>query len=368
LITPFAIGGGGLGIHWGAAGYAWGYLVVMAACIAARAIARGKLLLSAKVPIAGYYAEASQAYVTGYTLAGIVAVAVSLADVHSQLVTTVVLGVIAGAVILVAKIERNSQLLVVLPLILQAMLFSGIRPDINNSGAIGVTALISVLAAAGSYLLVPFIATAKSSETALLARQISVASAYLGPLLVLSPARSSLLLPVSLFVAGLLTYDYNRSAKQEAKELSIAVCLVAIQWLVYLMGYTNVHVHTHMIALYLGGFAFWRSSLKDYQGSQNYVQALFFVVTVPLVLQSLAGASGGNYGLMLIAEQVGFMVIGASFGQRFLLRWGLWTALAAVLFQLRGLGWAFLSMLALIIIGTAVYRLQKHPPDNGTGN
>ncbi|MEO8104955.1 MAG: hypothetical protein ABI602_01320, partial [Candidatus Saccharibacteria bacterium] len=43
LIAPLAIGGGGLAIHWGAAGYAGGYVLVMVACIAARAIARGKL-------------------------------------------------------------------------------------------------------------------------------------------------------------------------------------------------------------------------------------------------------------------------------------------------------------------------------------
>jgi hypothetical protein len=39
--------------------------------------------------------------------------------------------------------------------------------------------------------------------------------------------------------------------------------------------------------------------------------------------------------------------------------WGLYVALAAVLYQLRHLGWAALSFLALFIIGMAVYRLMK---------
>ena len=363
LITPFAIGGGGLGIHWSYAGYAGGYLLAMASCIAARAIARGKLLLSAKVPIAGYYAEASQAYVTGYGLAGLVAIGVSLLDAHSQLVTSLILGVIALAVLVVAKIERRNQLLALLPLIFQGILFSGLRVDLSDSTAVGFTALVSALAAAGAYAIAGLVAP-QTSSTAQSTRLVSVATAYIGPLLVLTPAPPSLLLPVSLLIAGLLTFDYNRSARQAVKELSLGVCIAALQWLLYLIGFTNFHFHSHFLAVCLAGFALWRSVLHDNAASQGYVRALFFVVTVPLVLQSLSGASGGPYGLWLIAEQVGFMVVGVSFGQRFLLRWGLWTALAAVLFQLRGLGWAFLSLLALIIIGVAVYRLNKHPPNN----
>jgi len=91
-------------------------------------------------------------------------------------------------------------------------------------------------------------------------------------------------------------------ARQPVKELSLGVCLASIQWLVLLMGYTNIHIHTHMIALYLAGFAVWRSALNDSSASQNYIRALFFVVTIPLILQSLSGVSGGFYGLMLIGE------------------------------------------------------------------
>lgn len=363
LITPLAIGGGGLGIHWGAAGYASGYLLVMACCIAARAIARGKLLLSVKVPIVSYYTAASQAYVTGYVVAGLLSIGISLADAHSQLVTSLILGTIALAVILVAKIERSNQLLALLPVILQALLFSAIRPDIDKSTVIGVTAIVSTLAAVVAYTITQRISP-RNDEATQQTRIVSLMTAYIGPALVFSQAHPSMLLPVSLFIAGLLTYSHYASAQQSYKELSLGVSIAAVLWLLYLAGYTNLHIHTHLIAVCLAGFAYWRSVLGDTKSSQGYVQALFLVVTVPLALQSLAGESGGTYGLMLIAEQVGFMVIGASFGQRFLLRWGLWTALAAVLFQLKGLGWAFLTMLALIIIGVAVYRLQKHPPDS----
>jgi formate hydrogenlyase subunit 3/multisubunit Na+/H+ antiporter MnhD subunit len=77
----------------------------------------------------------------------------------------------------------------------------------------------------------------------------------------------------------------------------------------------------------------------------------------------MSGESGGLYGLILIVEQVFFMLIGSMLGVRFLIQAGLWTGLAAILYQLRGLGWAFMTLLALIVIGVAVYRLQKHPPN-----
>jgi formate hydrogenlyase subunit 3/multisubunit Na+/H+ antiporter MnhD subunit len=90
------------------------------------------------------------------------------------------------------------------------------------------------------------------------------------------------------------------------------------------------------------------------------VIALFLVATVPMVLQALSGTSGGTYGLILIVQQIGFMVIGIAINQRFLLRAGLWVALGSVLYQLKGLGWAFLAIVAIILIGIAMYRLQRH--------
>jgi hypothetical protein len=39
--------------------------------------------------------------------------------------------------------------------------------------------------------------------------------------------------------------------------------------------------------------------------------------------------------------------------------WGLYVALGAVLYQLRNLGWAALSFLALFVIGMAIYRLLR---------
>lgn len=40
--------------------------------------------------------------------------------------------------------------------------------------------------------------------------------------------------------------------------------------------------------------------------------------------------------------------------------WGLYVAVASVLYQLRNLGWAALTVLAMFIIGIAMYQLQKN--------
>lgn len=367
LLSPVAVGAGGLGFHWGAVGFSLGYITAMLACVVARAIARGKLLVSFKVPIISYYTEASQAYVVGYLLAGVTAVVVSLSAAQSRILTTALLLVIGLTVIVVARIERQSKILALLPIVLQLVLFSGLRPNIHDAEQIGVTALVSVTVAVFSYLLPRYI-TRRPNPGRFLTEQVSLYLAYVGAGLVLTQSSPSRLLAVSLFIAGVLTAYHNWHAQQSYRELSVGVCLVAIHWLLYLFGVRNIQVQTHLFGLFLAGFAYWRYLRQDMVGSKNYTQALFLVVTVPLALQSIAGAAGGNYGLLLIAEQVAFMVAGAilpahDMSRHFLLRWGLWTALAAILFQLRGLGYAFLSLLAAIIIGIAIYRLQKTPRD-----
>lgn len=367
LLTPIALGGGGLNWHWGSYGYSFGYMAAMAGCLTARAIARGKLLVSFKVPIASYYADASQAYIAGYVTAGVISLLFSLDTSSSRWLTTTLLAIISIMVVLIARIERKLDVLVFLPVLLQAAILSVLRPSFSDAEQLGATALLLTIAAAASYGLT-FGVTWKEQHAQQQLLQVSMYLAYAGPALALFNADGSLLLPLSLLVAGLVTHHYNRNAVQSTREASLGVCIAAVHWFVFILGVHNLQIHTHILAFFLAGFAYWRYVREDNVGSQNYVQALFFVVTIPLALQSLGGEAGGYYGLILIFEQVLFMAIGAmlppnNLGQHFLLRWGLWTALAAILFQLRGLGWAFVSLLALIIIGTAVYRLQKKPLD-----
>ena len=367
LLTPVALGQGGLHFQWGSTGYVVGYMTAMAGCLAARAIARGKLLVSFKVPISSYYAQASQAYIVGYVSSGIIALLFSLNTDSSRWLTTLLLGIISIMVFIIARIEKKLDVLVFLPLLLQAAILSAVRPHLQDSAQLGITALLLSVAAAASYA-VTLSTVWKEQHLQQQLLQVSVLLAYSGPALALLRPSGNVLLPVSLLAAGLVTYHYNRNSTQSNRESSLGVCIAAVHLFIYTLGVHNIHVHTHLLALFLAGFAYWRYVLQDTDGFQNYIKAVFFVVTIPLAFQSLGSEAGGNYGLILIVEQIMFMAIGSmlppnTLGQHFLLRWGLWTALAAILFQLRGLGWAFVSLLAVIIIATAVYRLQKKPLD-----
>ena len=86
---------------------------------------------------------------------------------------------------------------------------------------------------------------------------------------------------------------------------------------------------------------------------------MFLLATVPLIMQALTGTAGDLYGWWLLLEQVGFMLLGIAINRRFLTKWALYVAVAAVLYQLRDLGWAALLVLALFIIGLSVNRLSK---------
>jgi hypothetical protein len=364
LLAPVALGGGGLGFHWSLAGYTGGYMLAMASCILARAIARGRLLFSAKMPIAGYYTEASEAYVFGYAVSAVIAVAISLFDINSQLLTSVTLTGLVVAVVLVAYIEKNREVYACLPVLAQALLFSAIRPDLHNALAVGAIGLVSSALAAAIYETARVFVPDDKDPTMDALKVMSVVTAFIGPALGLTQSHPSMLQPVSLFIAGLITFDHNKhSPVQSTKELSLGICIAAVHWLIYLAGYTNIHIHTHVLAIFLAGFAYWRSTIGDGPGTLSYIRAAYLVITVPLALQAMSGESGGLYGLILIVEQVFFMLIGSMLGVRFLIQAGLWTGLAAILYQLRGLGWAFMTLLALIVIGVAVYRLQKHPPN-----
>jgi hypothetical protein len=89
------------------------------------------------------------------------------------------------------------------------------------------------------------------------------------------------------------------------------------------------------------------------------------VATIPLAAQAMSGQAGGLYGVWLIGEQVAIMLLGMIMRDSFVVRWGLYVAIAAVLYQLRNLGWAMVAVLAIFLIGLALYRLQRSdPPGN----
>ena len=128
----------------------------------------------------------------------------------------------------------------------------------------------------------------------------------------------------------------------------------------YFFGIREVQAYTHVAALTLAGFAWWRYFSGDNAKSDEYIYWSLTIATVPLILQALSDSSGGIYGWWLLLEQVGFMLIGISIRKKFVIMWGLCVAVAAVLYQLRNLGYVALAVLALFVLGVAIYQLQKY--------
>lgn len=360
--VPFALGGGGAGFDWSYGEYSLGYLLVMLSCLLARSIARGKLLVSIKVPVNSYYTAASQAYIVGYILAGSTAVLVSLFDSNSQLFTSIILLTIGCTLPLISYVEHNWQILGLLPFVLQGLLFSALHGDLHDTTWSGIMSLLSAFLAVSCYLSVNLFSANEMiySKVHRTIQLSSVIAAYIGPCLVLVGQKDvSILLPTSLAIASLLTLGYNWRANQGVREVSLFGSIIALHWFIGILGITDITVHTHILGIILVSFAYWRYILQDKVSAINYGKVAFAVITIPLALRGL-GDGGTLYGLILIAEQVLFMIIGASLSIRFLLTWSIWTAIAAILFQLRFLGILFMLPLAITIIGYAMYKLLQH--------
>lgn len=356
LLVPIAFGAGGLGFKWSAVAYAYAYFMATLALILCRSIARGVLLASSKIPVVSFYRSASLSYVTGYIVAAAIAILVSLAASRSVVHTTVLLSLLlATTVLLSLKVEKNKEILGFIPIFAQAILASAIRPST------GIAASNAVIFASSSLALLSYGLAVnlrdylgKSAEAV---RGIAWGTIYIPILFGFFYEASAPAIPLALMAAGGLTLYHYWHHKQSEREVSGGVIVFALLWLLSSLGIHNLQADTHIIALTFGVYAYWRHTLGDRKNSDAYLYWMFGVATVPLVLQALGGRAGDLYGWWLLLEQVGFMILGISIKHRLLTMWGLYVAIGAVLYQLRHLGWAALSFLALFIIAIAIRRL-----------
>ena len=83
-----------------------------------------------------------------------------------------------------------------------------------------------------------------------------------------------------------------------------------------------------------------------------------------LILQTLGDVNDGRvYGIWLLLENILFFLIGITFRIQLITRWGLYVSVGVVLYELRDLGWAMLSILALVLIGVGAYRAMNQPDE-----
>ncbi len=364
LVVPLGLGAGALGENWTEAMYAWSYMVVMACLILSRAIARGSVLVSSKIPMAAYAKSASMSYVYGYVVAATIGVLVSLNSSESQFHTTLIFAVLSAVTLMLSvKIEARPELKALLPWFFQALLISLLRPEVSSE-LMYVYLLLSSSIASIYYFIEKSVPI--KSDT-VYARELSLYSAIgtslIAPLSVFVVGESIMPMALGLIVFGALVYDYFSDGDQDNKEIGLSVMVLGAMWMLYILGLRQLQAYTHIVAVMFAAFAYWRYELGDKERSNVYLQAMLVVATIPLALQALYGQAGDLYGWWLLLEQILFMLLGMMINNKFVTNWGLYVAVASVLYQLRDLGFAALAFLALFIIGIAVYQLQKYNQD-----
>lgn len=362
LIVPIGLGGLTTGNSWSAEYYAWAYVLVMIALIISRAVARGVLFTSSKIPLSAYARSASLSYVCGYTAAGCLAIGASIASTTSQFQTTAVLAFISLIIFVISwYVEKRADLVALQPIVWQGILLSLIRP-VSGESSMQLFLLLSTMLAGTTYVISSKLIEHDdfkkyiSHELA----EVALVTTFVTPFSKLIVSDSLWQMPFGLMIAGGALYDYVHNKSQDYRELSSGVVVASILWFMYFFGIRELQAYTHVIALMFAAFAYWRSIQDDRQTSDNYLYVMLGVATIPLAMQAISGSAGGVYGWWLLLEQVFFMLLGVTIKRRFVVLWGLYVAVGSVLYQLRGLGWAALTVLAAFVIGVAIYQLQKY--------
>lgn len=360
LVLPLALGNGGLSFSLSATGFAYAYFIAALGLLLSRSIARGVIFASSKIPLVSYYHSASISFVVGYTTAAFLAVAISMWSPASRLHTSILLGlVLLFLFVITFKVEKNKQIIALAPWLAQLLLVSLIRAGDGIAAGNTVIILSTIIA-------LSFCWSIKAVQKWLAAAHTSVSlsaifSLYAFLLMSASYMHSNFIVPSLLLVAGGVTLYYNWLQVQSTREWIGTIITIACMLLVYDAGIHSIQVYAHILGATFAVYAVWRGRLGDINASKGYEQVLYYSVTVPLVLQALGGSS--VIGWWLLIEQIGFMIAGVSLRHKFLAFAGLYVALAAVLYQLRHLGWAALTVLAIFVVGIAIYRLLKvdHP-------
>jgi hypothetical protein len=332
----------------------------MAGLIFSRAVARGALLASTKIPVGSFDRSASLSYVTGYVVAAFLAVIISVASADSRLHTSLILALFCGVVLLLARVvERRNDILTLLPVLLQGLLLSMTRPA-SGDMMLQVFLAGSITLALLYYSLTEDYRTRHgSSEAVQLTSQAALATSFVAPFSVLF-VDSTWLMAIGLLIAGGLVCHYVRNQPEGNRELAGGIIVVAIWWLFNLAGIHEVQAYVYVLVTMFGLYAYLRQQRGDVATADQYLYWMLATATVPLAFQALGGEAGGLYGWWLLLQQVAIMLLGMAIGKGFVTRWGLYVALGAVLYQLRDLGYAALAVLALFLIGLAIYQLQKH--------
>lgn len=346
------------------------YGLAIFALSVSRAIARGKIFLRATIPLAALARSTSSSYVTGMWVASFI---VTILAFNTDSYWLGMSALIALAMYLFGHyryVEKSKFIDVFLPIILQIILLRLLEPYFasgpNNEPIIYplVSMGLGLVCYAFNYVIIREDDTkSRYSQDDFL--RVALVGMYIAPLSFLFTSNMSWAVPFSAIVASIVTLFNYLHSKESTREWLGGLVLLSIFWLLGYQGIDDIQIYAHLTAALFALYAIIRNYLNDKSASDNYLLAMLLISTIPLALEAISGSNRGEFlGLWLLFEQIGFMLLGISFGKPLLTKWGLYVGVAAVLYQLRDLGWAMLAVLSLFLIGVAVYRALKQPDDN----
>lgn len=189
---------------------------------------------------------------------------------------------------------------------------------------------------------------------------ISLYAASLLPIFFSNGIRAVDAIPNSLallLAGGITCYETYRLSNRNGMYIGSAVSLVGLQWLLTINQIHETQVYTHLWAVYFATLAWLAHRDERLDEKQIFTVIALCVQTGPLALTALGGDTG--YGLLLLFESVGILLLGLAVRYPLLTWWGLSVAVASVLYQLRDFQFFVLVLLGAGIIGLGVYLLLR---------
>ena len=358
---------GGLGFTSGS--FIGLYAVVLLALSVSRAIAYGKILSATKSPIASMSGQGSIMYYLGMLIsAGIVVFAAFFSE-NDALGVITLLAVIGYVLFHFSKVEKSNMADSLLPYLVQLVVLRFFEPYMNQVYDVElIYPIVASVMAITAYVYTLSIPMTNSQDPVPLMdrKKVALSSLYVAPFSVLYMSNLSWFVPFSAIIAVLITLYAYKNERLAIRETIGGALLVTIFWQLSYFGITDFQVYAHLTAALLAFYAYVRHTYQEIQTSDSYILAALSVATIPLALEALLGGSsrGDIIGLWLLLEQIGFLILGVTIKKPLLTKWGLYVGIAAVLYQLRDLGWAMVAVLSLFVIGIAIYRALKQPEDD----
>lgn len=163
---------------------------------------------------------------------------------------------------------------------------------------------------------------------------------------------------LALMSAGALTtYEAYLARNRGTLYVGGGIVLAGLQWLIHSQGAQELQLYTHMWAGYFGLLAWHAGRANRHDERQLFTGLGLGILTIPLALEALGGNT--TYGLVLLLESTGLVLLGLWLKDTLISRWGLVGAVGSVLYQLRDYQFFVLALLGAGIIALSVYLLLK---------